>query len=960
MHPEISKCIKSRGKMEEPMWLKNPLAPLSESILMSGLVSSSNAPRVRQATTNNQSNTRVRNTGPDTKTLNRESKSMISKSHIVKKLTPLKSPENDLMPCLSQQTSNFQFCTKTPSPMSPIQLSKNVTSRMGSSFNQLGDLKTRSEREELRDLTNELDAALAQIAEEALNKDSVKAKIEISTKQLGVYNFTFNKLVLQEKKILEERALLYKRVQQYYLGLIEILPTLHDQIDSQMRSYIDEIEEHKEKNEILIKEVDQYKIELADLASKVLQGKEDLELLTRDSNEKDVKLQALQFDLDYASGQAHQAQFKIQSKKEKIKNLKEALARSDAESKKQLKQIDEADELIKKYQDQDTGYIHKFNEEVMKNKELMVEMQKVKDELNALKNIPKNDIAIDTEDLPVEKKKKNKSKKLSPSRSKTNLLSQTGHDSIAPLETIKNPGFKPEPFHKKPTRSRSKSIYLSNRASSQSSQNSSDEETRSIKSIKSDLSLMDLATTSFIDKKEYTETEVQTDPIEIAEPNQLDDDDVDINEIIPVSQVTYKETTENAVTNCQLDSIPDILPLLIGILGQQYVSPNPNPELHVFSIDQYFNVVKKPKPLFWGLSLINEFLTDTFLLSSHNDKHSVEPILMDWLNVKYKLPHLVTQVAADFSLFMTQYTEVDEFVHFFFEVLSGVFNVTQIIYIATIYSFTIPYSIPRFDEVAKSGGANEMKIHIKIVNKVIERSFNQDIADGFTNLRSNPEDPMINYLQFLRDVGNYFGQKHRLLSSQTKNLLILCGSTDSKNVYYDPFCNFCLFLNLDINFKHVWTKIKQKSNEKSSNPCISIAELIAYCADKRQPMMDILSMDPLDHTVQKLLSYPDLLQTVFHNFRTRFTSRITNTIVKLPKTIKDRSQCYITKLKESILSADIPRILFDYRMLITKIDRLMLKEKNYIPFPAQPTIAIINNIMEYFDRTESVAFAFIE
>ena len=66
------------------------------------------------------------------------------------------------------------------------------------------------------------------------------------------------------------------------------------------------------------------------------------------------------------------------------------------------------------------------------------------------------------------------------------------------------------------------------------------------------------------------------------------------------------------------------------------------------------------------------------------------------------------------------------------------------------------------------------------------------------------------------------------------------------------------------------------------------------------------------------------------------------------------------KLRRAILRADVGAIVYAYRLMLNKIDKLEMKEKGFIPFNPLCNPDAISKLIEYVDRTESISFALID
>lgn len=99
------------------------------------------------------------------------------------------------------------------------------------------------------------------------------------------------------------------------------------------------------------------------------------------------------------------------------------------------------------------------------------------------------------------------------------------------------------------------------------------------------------------------------------------------------------------------------------------------------------------------------------------------------------------------------------------------------------------------------------------------------------------------------------------------------------------------------------------------------------------------------------------MRDLFYNFRNKFLKFNKEIYPLISKNNRSKIDKYVDRTLKSCLSFSVLNFLYHYRMLVVKTDHLKMKELNCLPFPSNPNSDLISTILEYFERTESSAFA---
>jgi hypothetical protein len=216
---------------------------------------------------------------------------------------------------------------------------------------------------------------------------------------------------------------------------------------------------------------------------------------------------------------------------------------------------------------------------------------------------------------------------------------------------------------------------------------------------------------------------------------------------------------------------------------------------------------------------------------------------------------------------------------------------------------------------------------------------------------------MLSYFAFLKGVGVYFGEKHKMIYFQAKNLLTLSGTTDHQLVSYELFEHFMSFLANDKHLKDDWKCALKNSEVRGA--MIKFQELLTMCAERRDVLLELVTLPPLHDAAKTLGRFTPIIRELHRDLVSRFARiavRIFSKWQELPKRVQEIRY----DLRQALLSADVARAIWFYRLLLLKLDKIIMQKKGFIPFSMNASPEVVAQITEYIDRTESVAFALLD
>ena len=904
-------------------WMKGPLPPLSESIISSGLVTESNLSKQNNNNMNsNNMQQHVFGTVPlsTPKKAKKPSKPTIIDAKQSKKTEKKTTTTTTQLP--PPDVSNYK--TPTVEQIYERNRAKSTLSKPP----MIGEPKKLSLRKDIIQISNSLDHAISEITPLIHDDLTISDHAELMDKLIQLYNFHFNQLILSEKDNNSDFALLLRRFQQFYNQIISDIPAIKTKYEEQINAMQNQIEvlsgeiDKKENYKELIESRN------IDLEKSVDVLKDKIEEITKKSHEKDIKLQNIQDENEFNKSSVYQLNFQIKSMNEEMERLKKAIQQRDDEMQRSLLQNEEYMKDLTKLHEGEAGYIALYHEEKVKRENAESKIKELQKHIHEM-SIQKSDISVDTSDIPQPILVKTKSKKkLANEKYSSNSLNSFTQDE----QFLADPSLKAYDI-----------------AETQTSP-------RLIKSINETIEsqVPCNANSLIIEKKDILSQTYES----IFHENKNDEIK------LPSSKQTMLNKEADSVADREyiempsqetLKAIPDLLPTITPYLSKPCINTQGGKEsLNILLPGT--TLPRNDKPLIWGLQLIHNFLTDSYLRSIVNiTKVSTEIIFVDWVKEQYKIQHLVNQVINDFSYLLINFAD-DPLIKLFTDILENTYSFPQVCFISTIYSFSVHLTKPSYLEMLQGvePKTSQLKIHIRIAFELLTKSFNDKIANTFLLKSATKENPYIDYISFLRQCSSLFGDKHLLVQEQARNLLKICRCSDLGNVQIDSFKSFFCFLGINNSkdLKHYWKSIQEDNSTTAQ-------KIISLCADKKKPLMKLISLKSIESTVKKVSALSALMSTFFEEFVSKFTDTIPAVLQQSSDLVKEKTKENLESFKDSIINVDIQKMLWEYNQFLLKFEDYSLNEKGFIPFSSHPDEEVVSQILEYFQRAESVSFAFV-
>lgn len=860
-------------------------------------------------------------------------------------------------------------------------------------------------REETNEIITELDANIASLGSnfEGLETLPVDQQAEIKVKLLQFHNFSFNKLILQERATCTERAILMRRFHKFYNQLVGDIPLILENIHNFTADYNKKYESLLEQSKAVELNMTNGLADNNILKGEIENLKQQIQSLTENNNQKDIQISSFTFDLDLAKCQNTQFQIKIKSKKDKIKNLKQHIEKLEDENKIQINQIEKMRNTISELNQSEFDNRTINETQIVKIKELegkIINLEKVN---FTLTHIEKADIETqtDTETInpPVTKSllpkpiKRNRrgstttiphfkppsslSQDVSNGKDEKNNLTENDSNINKPKSSKKQNFSKTQPI--------SDHISIDDQISFENIIESKKEEI-----IKDDqkpiekflIEKNDVEVQTVFQEEEKKGEKSDTQKVEKKGENNSP------SESDKYSQ--FKVPNHYSVNHSKIDQLPDLFDIIMPFLSHPYVT-TADQELKV--IKSFYTSRKSDKPVIWAIQLIHSFLTDSFVRASKNiEQSSIESIFVNWMSNHYNLPHLVQQAIGDFTTILLTNRYYMPLLSFFTEILTGQFSFAQLCFLSTIYTFSCEFTFPSISSLLQSLNFEEEKqplIHIECIEKLVKNCFSSEIAARFIKKEFNNnlvnKDPMIPYLVFLRKATELFGEEHQTLYSKSKDLILLCGCYDNCSINFECFVKFFSLLGFGVtplkksnsgcdgyseifesarfDFKEEWKKALKKfelNEGEKEVKLLNVSAILSVCAERKSPLIRLLELDSLKVSLNRVKNLSSFISDLYYDLMMRYSTLMPRVFAKMPQgMLRKIEECY-ERLRKSLLKADVGAIVYSYRLMLNKIDRLAMKEKGFIPFNVNSNSEVIKKLVEYVDRTESVSFVLID
>lgn len=943
--------------------------------------------------------------------------------------------------------------------------SHQVVKMLGSGSGTSGlDPNTRGAREEIKNIDSELEQNLQALKDK---KDSMPTQDDSQTQMLHIYNYAFNRLILDEREICSDKSILLRKIQTFYTRAISSIPDLNQQL-IQANDQISAKEKEKEQSiSSLQEDIRRLQVHISQLEDQINQKDFEIKKVIEESNQKDVNLSSLQYNADYDHSKIINLQFQLRKKKEKIHRLQDTIKQQESENKEQLQHLETLSQELEDYQSGQSSYVVQTGTLKTELEKAHEEMKQLKDDLKRYQSIEKKDCGVDPLDNENNTKRSHRQiqKKTTsqffnqnnmqnqpqnliftniglpsiPSESNVgsmNMISQnqsfnmnmmipnnflnssTSISSVVsgnhldqfnsvipdPLKSnnkVVNSSYSMANFKKGPNVQSSisqmnipfpsvnsqkskdnqppSSLNLSNLLSKEDFKLSSE-----TKETKAELSLSATEYQEFV----IEEKESLIHPAEEEKQNQNNEnffEQAKFEDEEETESSKYIASIDYSNVRCSYNSkalakLPNLVKIVLPFFSLAF-SINHQADLNIFNVGNFItiNIVKNQKPLSWGIEIIHDYFFDPYIRAFENYDKTPETAFSDWIHQKYKLHHVVEQAIADFASILVRYAEspdnskvenksdepvigpvkVNWLVKLFHEVLLGCFSHSQVLFLATLYTFSAQFTYPNFvDMISKREFVEPIFIDIKSAFAILNKCFTPQIADSFMREKIKEGNPLIEYSRFLRDCTHAFGDLHQRIYSQAKILLSLCGCLDCNLISHEELQYFLTFLGVKDPKRCI--KSLQSQLPTSDTP-ITLSNLLTLCAEQQKPLMELLSIEPLTQSQTRFDNLKPTSGELYRNFLVRYTQLVNYVMDKIEPNSAIKLQKVTKKLRNAILFVDIPKMLWMYRIFLNKVESITLNERGGIPYSGdRMTIEMVEQLKDYFNRTENVSFALLE
>ena len=144
---------------------------------------------------------------------------------------------------------------------------------------------------------------------------------------------------------------------------------------------------------------------------------------------------------------------------------------------------------------------------------------------------------------------------------------------------------------------------------------------------------------------------------------------------------------------------------------------------------------------------------------------------------------------------------------------------------------------------------------------------------------------------------------------------------------------------------------------KNENPYITMKEMLELCAEKDQPLRNLLLIPELTKSINRMKSMSQIVYEFYHEFIERFSKKLPHVFSMISNEIKEKVNDLAQNLKIAILEADVQKMIWVYKNLVSKIDYLKMKEMGFIPFDYKADTDVIMCLSQYINKAEDVSFA---
>jgi hypothetical protein len=431
---------------------------------------------------------------------------------------------------------------------------------------------------------------------------------------------------------------------------------------------------------------------------------------------------------------------------------------------------------------------------------------------------------------------------------------------------------------------------------------------------------------------------------------------------IAMRRASIVETTPYAidVSAERVNAIPDLRPVVSPFLRVAYTPPVVA-DVRVLNRSAIERLGSERKPLIWALQTIHNFLCDPFIRGVGGSNKTLESAVVEWLSKQLRVQHLALIAVANIANAMVEWRCRHPLIDLFTQMIEGTYTFSEVCFIATAYAFSCGLTEPSLIDLLQRMDLDPLeytvKIHIKLAHGLISKSLSPDLSAEFLAPRVKAEDPMLDYFQFLGDVGRFFGTRHMTIYHQAKNLVALCGSSDHTIIGYELFQDVMVLLGNEKNLKEDWKVLMQ--NPEVHGSVVKFPDMLGVCAERREVLFELVSLPSLQNSALVLRKLSPQVKELHRELVSRYARMVMQTIAKWPS-VSMRVAEIRCDLRQALLSVEIERSLWFCCLLMNKIDKLIMQQKGSIPFSTSASPEAISQISEYIDRRESVAMALLD